>query len=102
MVTYVIASKARSQYLAEVQALGDFLEKNCPGVSVKLVIKHKSEWSEFLDATCRSYGFSKRSCPLIYTIEGTLIGDAQKFVEHVKEKYARAIALTKDMQKRRT
>jgi len=50
MVTYVIASKARSQYLAEVQALGEFLEKNCPGVSVKLVIKHKSEWSEFLDA----------------------------------------------------
>ena len=50
MVTYVIASKARSQYLAEVQALGEFLEKNCPGVSVKLVIKHKSEWAEFLDA----------------------------------------------------
>lgn len=30
--------------------MGEFLEKNCPGVSVKLVIKHKKEWSEFLDA----------------------------------------------------
>ena len=39
---------------------------------------------------------------MVYTIEGTLIGDAQKFIDHVKEKYARAIALTKDMQKRRT
>ena len=39
---------------------------------------------------------------MVYTIEGTLIGDSQKFVEHVKDKYARAIALTKDFSKRRT
>lgn len=39
---------------------------------------------------------------MIYTIEGTLIGDAQNFVEHVRQKYQRAIALTKDSQKRRT
>ena len=26
------------------------MEKNCPGVSVNLVIKHKKEWGEFLDA----------------------------------------------------
>ena len=31
-----------------------------------------------------------------------MIGDAQRFIEHVKEKYSRAIALTKDSQKRRT
>lgn len=31
-----------------------------------------------------------------------MIGDTQKFVEHVKDKYARAIALTKDTQKKRT
>lgn len=96
MVTYIVASKARSQYLAEVQALGEFLEKNCPSVSVKYVIKHKTEWSAFLDSTCRSHGFAKRSCPLIYTIEGTLIGDAQNFIDHVRAKYQRAIALTKD------
>lgn len=39
---------------------------------------------------------------MVYTIEGTLIGDAQRFIEHVKDKYSRAIALTKDAQKRRT
>ena len=31
-----------------------------------------------------------------------MIGDAQNFVEHVRQKYQRAIALTKDSQKRRT
>jgi hypothetical protein len=29
--------------------LGEFLEKNCPDVSVKTVIKHSSEWDDFLD-----------------------------------------------------
>ena len=26
------------------------MEKNCPGASVNMVIKHKKEWGEFLDA----------------------------------------------------
>ena len=30
--------------------MGEFLEANCPSVRVKMVIKHKKEWSEFLDA----------------------------------------------------
>jgi len=35
--------------------LGEFLEKNCPSVSVKYVIKHKTEWAEFLDAVSLDY-----------------------------------------------
>jgi hypothetical protein len=31
-----------------------------------------------------------------------LIGDAQAFIEHVKEKYSKAISITKETQKRRT
>ena len=30
--------------------LGEFLEENCPDVSVKVVIKHNSEWNDFIDA----------------------------------------------------
>lgn len=70
MTTYVIASRANSIYLAECEALGEFLETNCTGVSVVTVIKHKSEWSDFLNATCKRYGFKKKSCPLVYTPEG--------------------------------
>ena len=36
---------------------------------------------------CRSYGFYERSCPIIYTLEGTCIGDGTAFVEHVKNTY---------------
>jgi len=65
------------------------------------VIKHKKEWSEFLDSICRTYGFKKRSCPIIFTLEGSLIGDAHHFIEHIKDKYSKAIAITKESQKKR-
>jgi hypothetical protein len=51
---------------------------------------------------CRSYGFYQRTCPLVYTIEGTLIGDGAAFVEHVRERYQKILAMTKDTQKKRT
>ena len=35
--------------------LGEYLEKNCPDVSVKVVIKHQSEWNEFLDSVSLYY-----------------------------------------------
>jgi hypothetical protein len=30
--------------------LGEFLEKNCPDVSVKIVIKHTTDWTEFIES----------------------------------------------------
>jgi hypothetical protein len=30
--------------------LGEFLEKNCPDVSVRTIIKHQTEWKPFLDS----------------------------------------------------
>jgi hypothetical protein len=102
MVTYVIASKAQQPYLAECQMLGEFLEENCPDVSVKVVIKHNSDWNEFIDATCRSFGFYERTCPIVYTIEGTLIGDGANFVEHVRDRYGKVLGITKENAKRRT
>lgn len=102
MVTYVIASKANQPYLAECQMLGEMLEKNCPDVSIKTVIKHQSEWPEFLDSVCRSYGFADKTCPLIFTLEGTLIGDGSGFVEHIREKYGKVLSMSKETQQKRT
>ena len=55
-----------------------------------------------MDSVCRSYGFSKKTCPLIYTIEGTLIGDGRAFVDHVRETYNKTLTITKDNQKNRS
>lgn len=67
---------------------GEWLEENCPDVAVKTVIKHEDEWNPFLDSICRSYGFYERSCPIVYTLEGTCIGDGTAFVEHVRTTYS--------------
>ena len=114
MVTYVIASKANHPFLAEVrlffyfstrfqcEAIGEYLEQNCHNVSVKTVIRDREEWKQYLDSCVKSYGFKKRSCPIVYTIEGTLIGDCGQFIQHVKERYLRQVAVTKDNLKQRT
>jgi len=38
---------------------------------------------------------------MIYTIEGTLIGDGSAFVEHVRERYEKVLGMTKEVQKKR-
>ena len=55
------------------------MEINCPDVCMKTIIKDQSEWTEFCDGLCRSYGFENKYCPIIYTLEGKLIGGARQF-----------------------
>ena len=75
MTTYVIASKANSPYLAECQIIGEHVAANTPDVSIQVVIKDAAEWPEFIDSVTSCYGFETKPCPIIYTIEGKLIGD---------------------------
>jgi hypothetical protein len=78
------------------------IQSNTPDVCVKYVIKDNSEWSEFVDSVCRSYGFEKKSCPIVYTLEGILIGDGRGFVDHVRDRYGKSLTITKESQKNRT
>ena len=96
MTTYVVASKANQPYLAECQILGENLMKNTPDVCIKTVIKDAAEWDVFVDSVCRSYGFVNKTCPLIYTLEGTLIGDGKDFVHHVRERYGKSVVVEKE------
>ena len=50
MVTYVIASKATQPFLPEVQMLGEFLEENCPDVTVQVVVKSNEDWADYIDS----------------------------------------------------
>jgi hypothetical protein len=68
---------------------------------VKYVIKDNTEWAQFIDSVCRSYGFKSKSCPIIYTLEGTFIGDGRAFVEHVRERYGKTLNIPKDVTKSR-
>lgn len=63
--------------------------KNCPDVEVKYVIKDKTEWDQFIQSVCRSYGFvlPKSSSVVVYTLEGKLIGGGNEFVDYVREQF---------------
>jgi hypothetical protein len=79
--------------------------KNCPDVEVKFVIKDKSEWDQFIQSVCRSYGFvlPKSSSTVVYTLEGKLIGVGRDFIEYVRDHFdGTAVNVTKEQQKART
>jgi len=82
--------------LSECQLLGEYLSSNTPDVEVKYIVKDNSEWPLFVDSVCRSYGFDKKTCPIVYTLEGKLIGDGRAFIEHVREKFDVSQSITKD------
>lgn len=82
--------------------MGEFLEANCPDVSVKVVIKDPSEWTEFISDLTRVYGFENVYSPIVYTLEGRLIGGAKEFQNHVKDAYDRMLKIPVEAKKART
>jgi hypothetical protein len=86
MLTYIIAGRYDSPQLAECQIIGEQLEKNF-NVHVIIIFKHLAEWDEFSSKLFRSYGFSYKANPIIYTLQGELIGDAYQFIEHISNKF---------------
>lgn len=46
-----------------------------PDISFKIVLKDISEWEQYIDEVCRIYGFKSKSNPIVYTMDGKLIGD---------------------------
>lgn len=75
--------------------------KNAPDIHVTFVVKDKSEWDQFLDDVCTSYGFDLKFCPLVYTLQGDLVCEGSRFGEHLKEKYNISYNLSKDAIKNR-
>jgi hypothetical protein len=53
--------------------LGEFLEKNCPDVSVKVIIKHQTEWGEFLDSVRNNKCNCFRFVVLMASIQGPVL-----------------------------
>lgn len=82
--------------------LGEFLEANCPDVCVKATVKDQSEWNEFIDSLCRVYGFDNKYCPIVYTLDGKLIGGTHEFKNHIKDRFDRPLQIPKETVKQRT
>ena len=44
------------------------------------MIKHPSEWEDYLQEVCRIYGFLRKSNPIVYTFDGKIIGGKDNFL----------------------
>lgn len=96
MTSIVIASKANSLYLAECEVLAEFLAKNLPDFKYSVIKKHKNEWDDFLTSLADSYGFKRKWCPIVFTVEGDLIGDVGEFYDYSQNKYGKVYRVSKD------
>lgn len=95
MLTYLIAGKYDSPQLAECQILGEHLEKNFH-VRVIVIAKHLAEWEVYSSKLYKSYGFPAKYNPIIYTLQGELIGDAFQFMEYISKKFSFRMHVNQD------
>ena len=77
--------------------LAEYLKANCPGFNYEVIMKIKNEWPPFVAALTRSYGFNKICCPIVFTVEGTLIGDTQDFHMYAKTQYNKSYTVSKEI-----
>ena len=49
-------------------------------IDFRVVIKHASEWEDYLQEICRVYGFLRKSNPIVYTFDGKIIGGKDHFL----------------------
>lgn len=49
-------------------------------IDFRIVIKHASEWDDYLQEICRIYGFLKKENPIVYTFDGKIIGGKENFL----------------------
>lgn len=96
MSSIVIASKSNSLYLAEWEVLAEFLAKNLPNFQYSVIKKHKNEWEKFLNSLKESFGFKRKWCPIVFTVEGELIGDVGEFYDYAQTRFGKVYRVSKD------
>jgi len=88
MSSYIIAGSSEKFDTSEVflliiiftiikqcENLANIIRSFYHDISFKIVLKDPSEWDLYIDEICRIYGFKIKSNPIIFTIDGKLIGD---------------------------
>jgi len=87
MTCYVIAGKADDPAFARAEYAAKQVEAACPNVFFQYEMKLPDLWKEFILSVFRKYDFDSFSedfsGPLIWTHEGTLIGETKDFVQKI-------------------
>lgn len=88
--TFVLAGSADCRDFAQTEMLADLLTRSLPQFSVRKIVKHPSEWLEWLEAENKKYGWTHSGSPLVYRVLGegnpgaALLGDAPSLLKAPK------------------
>lgn len=87
MSSYIIAGSSDKFDTSECENLANVIQKYYPGISFKIVLKDQSEWELYIDEISRIYGFKVKTNPIVYTIDGKLIGDRVAFLQLAESRF---------------
>lgn len=54
-----------------------------------------------MDSLADTYGFKRKCCPIVFTVEGQLIGDVSEFYDYAQNKYGKVYRVSKDTLEQR-
>ncbi len=66
--------------ITQCEEIARRIKSKYKNIDFRIVIKHPTEWEEYLQQICRIYGFLKKSNPIIYTFDGKIIGNKEAFM----------------------
>ncbi|CAD8182409.1 unnamed protein product [Paramecium pentaurelia] len=87
MSSYIIAGSSDKVDTAECENMANLIRQYYPEISFKIVLKDLTQWEQYADEICRIYGFKQKSNPIIYTMDGCLIGDRNAFISLAESRF---------------
>ncbi|CAK85599.1 unnamed protein product (macronuclear) [Paramecium tetraurelia] len=87
MSSYIIAGSSDKVDTAECENMANLIRQYYPEISFKIVLKDLTQWEQYADEICRIYGFKQKSNPIIYTMDGCLIGDRNAFIALAESRF---------------
>lgn len=87
MAAFIIAGQANDPTFARAEYAAKQVEVACPSIVFSYEMKHPDEWNDFINAVLRRYDFHEFPPnfhgPVVWTLEGELIGTGQDFIETI-------------------
>lgn len=80
MSSYIIAGSSDKNELGQCEHISNAIKSFYRNIDFRIVIKHPSEWNDHIQNVLRIYGFKKMSNPIIYTLDGKLVGGFDGFL----------------------
>ncbi|EGR30878.1 hypothetical protein IMG5_121760 [Ichthyophthirius multifiliis] len=87
MSSYIIAGSADKEEMAICENILNQIKSLFFNIDFRIIIKDESEWKNYINEICRIYGFKKKLNPIIFTLDGYLIGSLENFKELALSKF---------------